>query len=256
MTHSLLSIFSSVPVVLATMAIAALVEAAIPLREHSRARTRVTVNIALGLLTLALYSALGAALVLALAWLEPRGFGLLGALALPSAASLAVTILALDVSAYAAHAAMHRLPALWRFHRVHHADRAVDVTTALRQHPGEGLIRFSFLTVFALALGVSPAAYAIYRSASAFMALFEHANIRLPLRLDGALSLVITSPNLHKVHHARDLPFTDTNYGNIFSLWDRLARTFTPARYGTGITYGLAEGSMREKSSGAGRSRE
>jgi sterol desaturase/sphingolipid hydroxylase (fatty acid hydroxylase superfamily) len=258
MTQFLLSTFSSVPVVLGAIAVAALVEAAIPLREHAHSRARLGGNLALCLLALALYSLLGAALVVPLAELHARGAGALGALALPAPAALAVTILALDLSAYAAHVAMHRSPALWRFHRVHHGDRAVDVTTALRQHPGETLIRFSFLAAFAVALGASPAAYAIYRSASAFMALFEHANIRLPRRVDSILSLAIASPNLHKVHHSRDVRFTDTNYGNIFSLWDRLARTFTPARFGTDVAYGLDEddGVVREKSSGAGRSRE
>ena len=88
------------------------------------------------------------------------------------------------------------------------------------------------------------------------MALFEHANIRLPLWLDSLLSLAITSPNLHKVHHSRDCRFTDTNYGNIFSLWDRLARTFTPARFGTAIAYGLDDGLARVNRSGSASSRE
>jgi sterol desaturase/sphingolipid hydroxylase (fatty acid hydroxylase superfamily) len=258
MTDALLASFSTIPVLLAAMAVAAGVETAIPLRAHVRSRARVGPNLALSLLTLAIYALLGAALVVALAWLEPRGLGLLGALALPGAAALAVTLLALDLSAYAAHTAMHRFPPLWRFHRLHHSDGFVDVTTSLRQHPVEALIRFSFVTAFAVALGASPAHYAIYRAASAFMALAEHANLRLPLRVDSLLSLAIASPNLHKVHHSRDATFTDTNYGNIFSLWDRIARTFTPARFGTGIAYGLDEGSgvARENSSGAGRSRD
>jgi sterol desaturase/sphingolipid hydroxylase (fatty acid hydroxylase superfamily) len=228
MTPSFLSTFSSVPLVLAAMAVAALVEAAIPLRDPARERARVATNLGLCLLALALYAVLGAALVLVLARLGPSDTPLL------------VAVLALDLSAWTAHVAMHRIPLLWRVHRVHHTDRAVDVTTALRQHPGEGLIRFSFQAATALAIGASPAAYAVYRSASAFMALFEHANIRLPLWLDGGLSLAITSPNLHKVHHSRELPFSDTNYGNILSLWDRLARTFTPARFGARVVYGLS----------------
>ncbi len=239
MMQSIVSIFSSVPVVLAAMALAALVEAAIPLRDAARERARVGTNLGLCLVALALYALLGGALVIVLARLEPRDTPLL------------VAVLALDLSAYAAHVAMHRIPVLWRFHRVHHADRAVDVTTSLRQHPGESLIRFSFQAATAVAIGVSPAAYAVYRTASAFMALFEHANIRLPLWLDGGLSLAITSPNLHKIHHSRELPFSGTNYGNIFSLWDRLARTFTPARFGTAIDYGLDDVPVRAKRSGA-----
>jgi sterol desaturase/sphingolipid hydroxylase (fatty acid hydroxylase superfamily) len=122
---------------------------------------------------------------------------------------------------------------------VHHADPAVDVTTTIRQHPGETLIRFAFTTAFACALGASPAAYAVYRTAVALNGLLEHANIRLPRRLDDALALVTTWPGFHKVHHARDAAFTDSNYGNLFSWWDRLFGTARPARLGERLATGL-----------------
>jgi sterol desaturase/sphingolipid hydroxylase (fatty acid hydroxylase superfamily) len=122
---------------------------------------------------------------------------------------------------------------------VHHSDPAVDVTTTIRQHPVEGVIRYAFMSAFAISLGAPPAAFAVYRLWSALSGLLEHANVRLPTQIDGLLSLVVTSPNMHKVHHSRAARQTDTNYGNIFSLWDRLFSTFTPARYGTDIVYGL-----------------
>jgi sterol desaturase/sphingolipid hydroxylase (fatty acid hydroxylase superfamily) len=251
MTQSLLASLSSLPVVLLAMAIAALVEAAIPLRSHARERARLGANLGLALVALTTYALLYGALAVALASLRERGFGLLDQLALSAPGEVAATVLALDLSAYAAHVSMHKLPLLWRAHRVHHGDRAVDVTTALRQHPGETLVRFGFTAACAVALGAAPAAFAIYRSASAFGALFEHANIRLPLWLDGFLSLAITSPNLHKVHHSQDVRFTDTNYGNIFSIWDRLARTFTPAHFGTDIVYGLDESASPARTTAA-----
>jgi sterol desaturase/sphingolipid hydroxylase (fatty acid hydroxylase superfamily) len=179
------------------------------------------------------------ALVMALASLQSKGVGLLHMFALPPLMTAITVVLVLDLSFYVAHVAMHKVPSFWRFHSVHHADPAVDVTTTIRQHPGEGVIRYAFMAAFAIPLGASPGAFAVYRAWSALNGLLEHANIRVPSWLDRLLSLVTTWPNMHKVHHSRDARYTDTNYGNIVSLWDRLFSTFTPARYGTSITYGL-----------------
>jgi sterol desaturase/sphingolipid hydroxylase (fatty acid hydroxylase superfamily) len=146
---------------------------------------------------------------------------------------------ALDFAFYAVHVAMHRVPVLWRFHRVHHADPAVDVTTTIRQHPGEGLVRYAAMAACAIPLGVAPAAFAVYRAASALNGLLEHANVRAPAWLDRALALVTTWPHMHKVHHSRRVAETDTNYGNLLSLWDRAFGTYTASSRGTGIAYGL-----------------
>ncbi len=231
---------SAVAIVLVAMAAVALIETAIPLRARTRWSVRhLGPNLALTFITFATNIAFNIALVLTLAWFETIGFGLAHGLALHPWAALVAAVLVLDFSTYVAHIAMHEIPGFWRYHRVHHADPAVDVTTTIRQHPGEGIIRYAFLTLFAIAWGAGPAAFAIYRVWSALQGLIEHANIRLPLWLDTALSLVITSPNMHKVHHSRDAQYTDTNYGNITSLWDRLFFTFTPARRGLDIDYGL-----------------
>jgi hypothetical protein len=98
---------------------------------------------------------------------------------------------------------------------------------------------YAFAAAFALALGAGPGAFAVYRLAVALSGLAEHANVRLPPRLDTALSLVFTWPNLHKVHHSRDPRLTDTNYGNIVSWWDRVFGTFTPATQGANVACGL-----------------
>lgn len=226
--------------ILAGMAALALVERVVPLQARGRAnRAHLAPNLALTLLTFALNATLSTALVLGLRAVERSGGGLLALLPLPPLALGVLAVLALDLATYAAHVAMHRFPVLWRFHRVHHSDPTLDVTTTLRQHPGEGVVRFAFLVAAGLALGASPAAYALYRVASAATALLEHANLRFPPRLDDALALVFTWPNLHKVHHSRDARFTDTNYGNLVSWWDRLFGTFTPAREGARIAYGL-----------------
>jgi len=238
--EELRSTLSSIGIILAAMAALAALEAAIPL--HARAkwnRAHLAPNLALTFVTFVTNALMSAALVVGLAAAEARGLGLLNAFALPAWASTGVVVLGLDFAFYVTHVAMHQLPAFWRFHRVHHADPAVDVTTTIRQHPGEGLIRYAFLAAFALPLGASPAAFVVYRSAVALFGLLEHANLRVPLRLGQLLSLVVTWPDVHKVHHSRDARFTDTNYGNLVSWWDRGFGTFTPAREGRAVAYGL-----------------
>jgi sterol desaturase/sphingolipid hydroxylase (fatty acid hydroxylase superfamily) len=230
----------SIATILGAMALVALLESAIPLRARSAwNRAHLAPNLALTFLTFATNALFSGVLVLALARLEPAGYGLLQRLALPPLAQNALAVLALDLAFYVSHVAMHELPAFWRFHRVHHSDPALDVTTTVRQHPGEGVIRYLFLAAFALPLGVSAGAFAIYRLLVALAGLLEHANLRAPARLDALLSLVVTWPNLHKVHHSRDVRFSDSNYGNLVSWWDRLFGTFTPSRVGANVAYGV-----------------
>jgi sterol desaturase/sphingolipid hydroxylase (fatty acid hydroxylase superfamily) len=238
--EELRAMLSSIGVILAAMAALAALEALIPLRARGPAgRAHLAPNLALTFLAFATNGLLSAALVLGLAAAEARGFGLLHPLALPGWASALAVLLVLDLAFYVSHVAMHKLPAFWRFHRVHHSDPLVDVTTTIRQHPGESLIRYAFTAAFALPLGASPAEFALYRSAVALFGLLEHANIRAPAALDRLLSLVVTWPTLHKVHHARDPRLTDTNYGNLVSWWDRGLGTFTPAHLGRSVDYGL-----------------
>jgi sterol desaturase/sphingolipid hydroxylase (fatty acid hydroxylase superfamily) len=232
-----------VAILLGSMAVVALVETAIPLHARSRwHKAHLVPNLALTFITFATNAVFNSALVMALLWLQASGLGglrMLGMLALPSFASAAIAVVVLDFSFYLAHVAMHQLPGFWRFHRVHHSDPAVDVTTTVRQHPGEGVIRYAFMAAFAIALGAGPGAFAVYRLWSALNGLLEHANIRVPVRLDTLLSAIVTTPNMHKIHHSRVATETDTNFGNIFSVFDRLLFTFTPSKRGVNIVYGL-----------------
>jgi sterol desaturase/sphingolipid hydroxylase (fatty acid hydroxylase superfamily) len=226
--------------ILVTMALVAWIETAVPLHaRNSWNRAHLGPNLVLTFLGLTANALFNAAFLLVLGWLDHKGFGLIHLVALRPEISLAVTVLVLDFGFYVAHVALHKIPGFWRFHQVHHSDPAVDVTTTIRQHPGESAIRYTFLATFALVLGASPAAFGVYLLCSALNGLLEHANIRVPSRLDGLLSLVTTWPNVHKVHHSRVATETDTNYGNLFSFWDRIFLTFTPARNGTNIVYGL-----------------
>jgi len=236
----LLSSIGTVGVIIAAMAVVALVETVIPLQARGRwNKAHLGPNLTLTFITFATNALLNTALLGTLVWLQARGLGLLQLWTLPPLIGGAIVVLVLDFSFYVAHVAMHRIPAFWRVHRVHHSDPAVDVTTTIRQHPGESMLRYAFLAAFACTLGASPGGFAVYRLWSALNGLLEHANIRVPVWLDGMLSLVTTWPNMHKVHHSRRAEETDTNYGNILSCFDRLFRTFTPSRRGVHIVYGL-----------------
>jgi sterol desaturase/sphingolipid hydroxylase (fatty acid hydroxylase superfamily) len=231
---------ATVGLILVTMAIVAVIEAAVPL--HARGpwhRLHITPNLGLTLITFVTNLGLNVALLSLIALLEAHGVGLLAWFAVPPLAAGIVTVMALDLAFYAAHVSWHVVPSLWRFHAVHHSDPEVDVTTTIRQHPVEGLLRYAAMGATVLVLGPSVTAFAVYRIASALKGLLEHANVRMPQSLDRLLSLVTTWPHMHKVHHSRAMAMTNSNYGNLFSLWDRLFGTFTPSHRGVAVTYGL-----------------
>jgi sterol desaturase/sphingolipid hydroxylase (fatty acid hydroxylase superfamily) len=234
------SSIASVGVILVAMGVVALVETAIPLHVRGRwNRVHLGSNLALTFITFATNIVFNVALVMTLVSLQYTSFGILRAFAFRPFVNAAIAVLALDFCFYVTHIAMHKTSGFWRFHSVHHSDPAVDVTTTIRQHPGESVIRYAFMAAAAIGLGASPVAFGVYRVWSVLSGLLEHSNIRMPLMLDSLLSLVVSTPNMHKVHHSRAREETDTNYGNIFSLFDRLFFTFTPSRRGVNITYGL-----------------
>lgn len=149
-------------------------------------------------------------------------------------------VMVLDlISAWLIHLIQHKVAWMWKFHLVHHADTHVDVTTALRHHPGESVFRALFTVLAVFVAGAPIAVVFIYQTASALFSQFNHANFRIPQSLDRALSLLIVTPDMHKVHHHFQQPLTDTNYGNIFSIWDRIFRTFAEVRDSRKIVYGL-----------------
>lgn len=231
---------TTITTILAAMAAVAVLEAAIPLHARGRwHRTHLGPNLALTALTFATNVGLNAAILTLVMTLERHDVGLLRRLALPPPVAAVVAVAVLDLAFYAAHVSWHRVGVLWRFHAVHHADPAVDVTTTIRQHPVEGLLRYAVMAAAVVVLGPSPTAFAVYRLASALNGLCEHANVRMPAHVDRLLSLVTTWPHMHKVHHSRVVAQTNSNYGNLFSVWDRLFGTFTPSSVGTTVRYGL-----------------
>lgn len=159
-------------------------------------------------------------------WAQAHGFGLLNWLPMPGWARLAVAFLLFDAWMYWWHRLNHRVPFLWRFHRTHHSDPKMDVTTANRFHIGE-IALSSVLRVPVIALlGLQLWELALYELAMFTVVQLHHANIAFPAWLDRALRVVIVTPFMHKVHHSRWQPETDSNYSSLFSFWDRLFRSY------------------------------
>ncbi len=179
-----------------------------------------------------------------------NGFGLLQWTALSGWTLFFVGIAGLDfIGAYLPHWVEHKLLFFWRFHIVHHTDPAVDTSTANRHHPLESVIRAVFTLIGVAILGAPIWLLMAYQSISVVLSQFNHANIALPKKIDRILSWVIVSPDMHKVHHHYKLPYTDSNYGNIFSIWDRLLNTYTYMPDRRNLVYGLDTYSKKEEHS-------
>jgi sterol desaturase/sphingolipid hydroxylase (fatty acid hydroxylase superfamily) len=156
-------------------------------------------------------------------------------------------IVALDLFAYFAHVLLHKSWLGWQFHRVHHSESAVDVTTSFRQHPGESVWRILWQLAAVLVFGLPLWVVIAYLILSGVNAQMEHANIKMNSNLDRLLRLMIVTPHMHKVHHSRHQKETDSNYSNIFSLWDRLFGTYTAEIDFRKLRYGLDGFDVRER---------
>ena len=166
--------------------------------------------------------------------------GLLNIVHLPVWLYLLLGLMFMDlISSWLIHWIQHKVKWMWKFHIIHHSDTWVDTTTANRHHPGESVFRAIFTFLAVVATGASLWLIYLYQFLSVLFSQFNHANISLPLWLDNILSWVIVSPNMHKVHHHYVQPYTDTNYGNIFSVWDRLFGTYAHVRDIRCIRYGI-----------------
>ena len=218
-----------------------LMETAFPLFRFSyRKWKHAGINIFFTLTTIIVNFALAFLLLQTSRWTQENHWGLLTYLnQIPLIGYTILGLMGLDlISAYFIHWLEHKVRFMWRFHLIHHTDIHVDTTTANRHHPGESLFRFIFTTLAVFILGAPVWMIMLYQALSVVLSQFNHANIRLPEKLDQWLSLVIVTPNMHHVHHHYILPQTDSNYGNIFSIWDRIFRTFSYMKQ-EDIKYGI-----------------
>ncbi len=205
------------------------IEGAIPLVSLSYKKTKLRhagVNFVFTVIHLVIHTLLAIIIVLLSDWCFENQFGFVYWFHANVLMTVIIAVLALDFSGWLVHLIMHKSRLLWRFHLIHHSDTAVDVTTGLRHHPGDSLLRGIFFILLIFVSGAPVYGVMIYQTLVALSTAFTHANIRLPKKLDRALSYIIVSPDMHKVHHHWQLPFTDSNYGAVFSIWDRLLGTF------------------------------
>lgn len=185
-------------------------------------------NIFFTLTTIIINFALAFLLLKSSDWVVNNDFGIINWLPeMPLWLYVIIGLLLMDfIGAYLAHYVEHKVKPLWMVHLVHHTDHKVDTTTANRHHPIESLIRYTFTLAGVLIIGAPIGIVMMYQSLSLVATQFTHANIKLPKKIDYYISFILVSPDMHKIHHHYVLPYTDSNYGNIFSIWDRLFGTY------------------------------
>ena len=190
--------------------------------------TSLLINILFGIATIGVFN-----------YINTNEIGLLNMIALPFWAELLITVMFLDfVAQYVVHYLLHKVKWMWKFHMIHHSDTKVDATTGTRHHPGDYVLREVFALIAVIIIGAPFAFYVFYKIATIFFTYITHANITMPNWLDKGLSWIFITPYMHKFHHHFERPWTDTNFGNIFSIWDRIFGTFVyddPKK----IVYGL-----------------
>jgi sterol desaturase/sphingolipid hydroxylase (fatty acid hydroxylase superfamily) len=230
---------TSVGVIVMVMAIGALIETVLPMfvatsSTHGRRSANLWLTATSFLSNWLLASAA------AIAALTMRPAGVMAQLHWPLWLQVGTGIVVLDFSVgYLSHRLMHIWPAMWRFHQVHHSDDFVDVTTTYRTHPVETVWRFLFAIVPVWVLGLPAQAVVIQRLLQATNGVIEHANIRLWPPLDRVLSLLWVTPNVHKIHHSREISEANSNYANLLTIYDRVLGTYTPSDRARSIVYGL-----------------
>jgi len=227
-----------------------IIEGAIPLLSLSYKKSKLKhagVNMIFTVIHLIIHTFLAILIIKLSDWCKTNEFGIVYWTHAGVIGTIFISFFILDFfGGWLVHIVQHKVPFLWRFHVIHHADNNVDVTTGLRHHPGESVLRGIFFFIGIIVSGAPMYAVMIFQTIIVFITAFTHANISLPKKLDHALSYILVSPNMHKVHHHWKQPYTDSNYGAILSIWDRLLGTFKkldPSQ----IKYGLDRYYSNEK---------
>lgn len=204
-----------------------ILEGSYPLARHSYSKLRHDgVNLVFLGFTFIINVLFGVFTVGIFAWMGVNKIGLLNWVNLPIWLELLIAVMFLDlVAQYVVHYLLHRVKWMWKFHMIHHSDTKVDATTGTRHHPGDYLLREVFALIAIIIIGAPISFYLFYRFCTIFFTYTTHANINMPRWLDKSLSFIFITPNMHKFHHHFERPWTDTNFGNIFSLWDRMFGT-------------------------------
>jgi sterol desaturase/sphingolipid hydroxylase (fatty acid hydroxylase superfamily) len=204
--------------------------------QADRAR-RWPTNFGLGILNGLIVSSAPVLSVGSAQWAAGHGVGLLNWIAAPWWLALPCTLLVKSLGHYAFHLFCHKQPLLWRVHRVHHCDVHLDVSSALRAHPLEMIASTVFMIPIVVICGLSPVVLALYQGVEVFVDMLTHANVRVPDAAERFARSIFITPGLHRLHHSAFQADTDTNYGNVFSFWDRLFGTFRGEATGSGMSF-------------------
>lgn len=219
-----------------------IIEGAIPLiaLQYKKNKWRhASVNFTFTVIHLFIHTGFGVLIVLLSDACKSTGFGLVNWLNASVSITIIISFLVLDFfGGWLVHIVEHRIKLFWRFHIIHHSDNNVDVTTGLRHHPVESVLRGIFFLMGVVVSGSPVYAVMIYQTFLVLSTQFTHANISLPKWIDVPLSYLFVSPNMHKVHHHWQQPYTDSNYGAVLSIWDRLLGTYEHLE-SSQIKYGL-----------------
>jgi len=227
---------------IAVLAAIWLLQSAFPWLERGRSLRHAARNLTLGVLNAGIAAvAFATLLALATEGAARYGLGLAAWLGLGGVARLLALLLLFDAWMYAWHRLNHRAPWLWRFHRAHHSDPDVDVTTALRFHPGEIVLSAAARLLIVPLLGMRLGELLVYEAILFPVIAFHHSNVALPERWDRWLRWLIVTPGMHRVHHSDYQPETDSNYASILSVWDRLFVTLRDREDARALHFGLAE---------------
>lgn len=212
----------------ATVAVMAVWEFAAPRRARAVGRgKRWPVNLGIAALNTVLLRVIFPTAAVGMAMLaQTRGWGLLNLVALPGWAAVMIAIVVLDLALYAQHVVFHKVPFLWRLHRLHHADLDVDLTTGARFHPVEIVLSMAFKIALVAILGAPAVAVVIFEVLLNANAMFNHSNVAMPAGVDWLLRLLLVTPDMHRVHHSVLREETDSNYGFQLACWDRLFDTY------------------------------
>ena len=245
--ENLVSFFGDIPtafragILIGGLVVFWVLEGTLPLFSFKYKKVRhAGLNLFFTLCTMIIGFGLAGVLLAASDFVSEKQFGLLYLIEMPLWAQLLVGLLLMDlIGAYFIHWTEHKVKWMWKFHLVHHSDTTVDVTTGLRHHPGETVFRISFTILAVILIGAPMWIIMFYQSMSVLFAHITHANINMPKSVDRALSWVFITPLMHKVHHHYKQPLTDTNYGNIFSFWDRIFGTFAQVDDTKALVYGV-----------------
>lgn len=229
--------------IVAVFALIAAIELAVPVRAVPKGERWLTNLLLFALSTLAVRLVIPLLMVGAAALAAERGWGLLHRIELPQWAAIAIAIVALDLALYVQHWATHRVPLLWRLHKVHHSDPAFDVTTAARFHPIEIGLSMIYKMAVVVALGLPVLGVFLFELVFTIATLFTHANFALPAALEKPVRTLLVTPDMHRIHHSALRRETNSNYGTLLSGWDRVFGTYVDhARDGQrGLTIGLQE---------------